>query len=59
MNFLKSILVDEADDVNLKYLVIFHLMALSYTLALEKCELLYVGMEVRTFSLEDWNDWSF
>ena len=56
MNFLKSILVDEADDVNLKYLVIFHLMALSYTLALEKCELLYVGMEVRTFSLEDWND---
>lgn len=59
MNFLKSILVDEADDANLKYLVIFHLMALSYTLALEKCELLYVGMEVRAFSLEDWNDWSF
>ena len=56
MNFLKSILVDEADDANLKYLVIFHLMALSYTLALEKCELLYVGMELRTFSLEDWND---
>ena len=46
LEILRSILDDEEISVDLEYLTIFHLMALSKTLACEYDEIFYVRMKV-------------